>query len=89
MPGRPRKVVDISTGKIGKDKRKSRKEQVLRVRGKWPSKGKVPGFRLEAPGTAIPAAGDEQGDPHPNAVCDVAGFDFSVIHRLTDAARAL
>lgn len=27
MPGRPRKVVDISTGKIGKDKRKSRKEQ--------------------------------------------------------------
>lgn len=50
---------------------------------------KRPGLRLKTPGAVIAAAGHEQADPHPQTVCDIAVFDRSVIHGLTDAARAL
>ncbi|MDQ0204360.1 phage terminase small subunit P27 family [Pectinatus haikarae] len=32
MPGRPRKVVDISTGKIGKNKRSARRQQEKKIK---------------------------------------------------------
>ena len=43
----------------------------------------VPRLRLEAAGTAVAAAGDEERHPHADAVGDVAFFQFSVVHGMT------
>jgi len=43
----------------------------------------VPRLRLEAAGTVVAAAGDEERHPHADAVGDVAFFQFSVVHGMT------